>query len=158
MSLEYTLEVLMKMSSERVLHLLAEKLEAELLPPHQGAHESLKGFVDVPKAALVSVQEPSPIGQTVIEEAFNFRPNMTIGFRLNKEDVQAGEKVIAKSIKAIDSNVEKFVLLFNGEETVVLKAEGKTLLSDSSPYMITHELEREGICYEKCKLESPLIA
>src|SRR3712207_4413623 len=110
MALDYEFEIATDLGPLQALCLLADELglvwadDSHLLGP----------------ALWLSAIEKSALGKAVMEEAFGFRPTLSVGFRLNPnvsdEEYEEGKRtMIRATILLLRHEPGDAVLLFNGE-------------------------------------------
>ncbi len=151
MGLDNSLELSTDLKPARALRLLAERFGLEWA---DAAH--LLG-----PAVWVSAIEPDQDFKRMIEEAFHFKPDLSVGFRLdpNSGEYEEGSRIMLRATMLLLEQGRDGVLLFNGEHIVLQRlSECLVLNEDSSNWTEGLRLENEiRLPHEKRPLPSPLL-
>ncbi|XXF78916.1 SitI3 family protein [Myxococcaceae bacterium GXIMD 01537] len=151
MGLDNSLAFSTDLKSAQALRLLATRLGLEWA---DATH--LSG-----PAVWVSAIEASADLKLMIEEAFHFRPDLSVGFRLdpNSDDYEEGNRVMLRAVMLLLEHGRDGVLLFNGEHIVLQRIGGRLVLNaDARNWTDGLQLENEILPpHEKRPLRSPLL-
>jgi hypothetical protein len=151
MGLDNSLELSTDMKPAQALRLLAERFGLEW-----GDDSHLLG-----PAVWVSAIEPEQDFKLMIEEAFQFRPDLSVGFRLdpNGGEYEEGNRIMLRATMFLLEHGRDGVLLFNGEHIVLQRFGGHLVLNeDSKNWTDGLRLEDEiRLPHEKRPLPSPLL-
>lgn len=122
MATEFSLELSTDLKPARALRLMADRLGLEW-----GDEEHLLG-----PALWVSAVEATPGWSTAeVEEAFHFRPTLSVGFRLdpNSDDYEESYHLLLRAVLLLLEHGRDAVLLFNGETIVLQRLAGQLVLN-----------------------------
>jgi hypothetical protein len=151
MGLDYGLELATELKPEQLLRVLEEQLGLKW-----GDEKSLRS-----PALWIDVVETSSTGHEIIEEAFHFKPDVLVIFRLNavSDDYEEGNRVMLRATMLLLEHGRDGVLLFNGEHIVLQRIGGQLALNaDYGGWTDGFELENEiRFPHEKRSLPSPLL-
>jgi len=151
MGLDHSLELSTDMKPAQALRLLAGRFGLEW-----GADSHLLG-----PAVWVSAIEPEQDFKLMLEEAFQFRPGLSVGFRLdpNSGEYEEGNRIMLRATMFLLGHGRDGVLLFNGEHIVLQRLGGHLVLNeDSKNWTDGLRLEDEiRLPHEKRSLPSPLL-
>ena len=146
MALEYILRIATDLKPPQVLDFLARTLQFEVEPDF-----SLSG-----PGLTIAASAESKVGQSVIGEAFNFTPTVRVIFRLDKfNDTDSGKlSLLRGTLELVRQLRSELVLLFNGEDVVLLHAKGRLVLNEQSGFWTTEHLVQIDLPYELRAFES----
>jgi hypothetical protein len=151
MGLDSSLELSTDLKPAQVLRLMAERFGLEW-----GDDAHLRG-----PAVWVSAIEPNQDFKLMIEEAFHFRPSLSVGFRLdsNSDEYEEGNRVMLRATMLLLEHGRDGVLLFNGEHIVLQRLSGHLVLNeDAKNWTDGLQLENEiRLPHDKRPLPSPLL-
>jgi hypothetical protein len=151
MGLDNSLELSTDMRPAQALCLMAERFGLKW-----GDDTHLLG-----PAVWVSAIEPSQDFKLMIEEAFHFRPNLSVGFRLdpNSDEYEEGNRIMLRATMLLLEHGRNGVLLFNGEHIILQRISGRLVLNaDSGNWTDGLRLENEiRLPHEKRPLPSPFL-
>jgi hypothetical protein len=123
MALEYRLRIATSLEPSQVLRSLS------LLH----SLETRSGQLSGPGVIAIQVSPVSERGSSVIRDAFGFSPTVDITFRLEKlENLDAGVRtVIRATLELLRETAGEVVMLFNGEDVVLLRKDGLLVLNNA---------------------------
>lgn len=151
MGLDNSLELSTDLKPAQALHLMAE-----LFGLTWGDERHLLG-----PALWISAVEPDQDFKLMIDEAFHFRPNLSVGFRLdpNRDDYELGHRIMLRATLLLLEHGKDGVLLFNGEHIILQRLAGRLVLNeDHRNWTNGLQLESEiRLPHEKQPLPSPLL-
>ncbi len=152
MATEYTLDIDAVMNAADARKMLSSNLN---LQRTSGIHLLAQGI-------LVSVLEPTVASQKITKEAYSFRPTISVGFRFQTEtgedEIAARRTMLQATMLLLHAEKGNAVLLFNGENTRMLKLNSKLLISSEWQELATYSLFNEiTLPHEICDLPSPLL-
>jgi hypothetical protein len=152
MGLDYNLELAVEMVPEQVLHLLARHLGFPL-----EAESQLNG-----PGLWIRVGETRKARRALIEEAFQFSPNVSVQFRLGPADVDYDEgcrSMLRAVLFLLEVDAARDGVLFFNWEIIVLQRLKKAGLILNSNYVKGTWLEDEfhvnQTPHEECPLPPP---
>jgi hypothetical protein len=150
MALEFSLDISTTFDLEHILHILSEELSLE-------SNESSAYLVG--SGVLVTAFSKGELGQSVIEEAFGFRPDIFVLFRIKpKEEFEKGRHTIVQTtMKLLEQISGDAVLLFSGEKIVLQRIGGQLLLNREWGNWNESLLFEVKLPYELRELPSPLL-
>jgi len=129
-ALEYALYLETNIAPKRALELLfgGVGIEAQIGPSNRhGGVSSSSGPALMTYAYRTSVERAS-----FLKEELDIQPQITILFRLDKQDPEAQKKVMLRAmIELITQFPGDAVLLFNGEVVWLLRTQGQLMLNSS---------------------------
>jgi hypothetical protein len=112
-------------------------------------------------ALWVSAIEPGPEFKRMMAEAFQFRPTLSVGFRLNTnhDGYEEANRVMLRATMLLLERGHEGVLLFNGEHIVLQRLKGLLVLNeDARNWTDERRLEEEiHLPHDKRPLVSPLL-
>jgi hypothetical protein len=148
MSLEFGLFIITELEPPQVVTIIA-KLGLEKLTDSQ-----LLGT-----GVLVNVQNTSTLRCSIIEEAFGFCPSLSVSFRIQPKEnyVQGKCTLLRVTIELLTQVVGDAVLLFNGEDIVLHRLEGKLIINKKWDTWDNKILSELTASYERQELTSPLL-
>jgi hypothetical protein len=126
MALDYTL----KMQT----HLSLDEIARIAVAAKTGKFEANKPYpLDI---GCVSVGRCSKLSEKIIGENLGFYPNVNVLFNLDIDfDRDTGVTFILQSVIALIQNTPSdLILLFNGEDIILLRSDGKLLLNSNSDF------------------------
>jgi hypothetical protein len=79
---------------------------------------------------IVYATKKNQLGQEVIAEEFGFQPSIAVDFRINPKDAykEGKDTLIRATLELLDHLPGNAILLFNGEQPVLQKINGKLRL------------------------------
>ena len=146
MALEYILRIATDLKPPQVLDFLARTLQFEVEPD-----SSLSG-----PGLTIAASVESKLGQSIISEAFHFNPTVRVTFRLDKfDDTDAGRlSLLRGTLELVRQLKSDAVLLFNGEDVVLLHANGELVLNEQNGFWTAEHLSQIDLPYQMRALES----
>lgn len=98
----------------------------------------------------------SELGQSILREAFNFSPTISLAFRVDKfENWEAGvSTTIRAALELLSQTQGDAVLLFNGEEVVFLRTKGEFILNNGWNFWNPSRLALVALPYEMRNISS----
>ena len=110
---------------------------------------------------LISVFPETSEGQSIMEEAFGFKPSVSIGFRMQPISVSEAEigklTMLQVTIEILKLVTGDSVLLFNGEIILLQRFNNQLLLNQDYALWRGAALAEITITYELKSLPSPLL-
>ncbi|KFA87882.1 SitI3 family protein [Archangium violaceum] len=152
MGLDYSLKLATDMTRANALDLLAK-----CIPELQWSKEH--GSFYAPDI-IITVLELSREGDSIIEENFGFRPDLSVGFRYpSNRDYETFVKMMLRGAVPLLDQGRDGVLLFNGEIIVVQRTGGRLVFNaDYRLYRDEHWLKANvPVPFERRSLPSPLL-
>lgn len=150
MATDYGLALSTSMQPEEALRLMVEQFH------FNWDSDTLMG-----PALWISAQVPPSGWKTMIEEAFHFRPDLGVVFRLdpNSDEYEEGNRVMLRATMLLLEHSRDAVLLFNGEYIVLQRLGGQLVLNaDYGGWTDGFKLEPEiQLPHEMRSLPSPLL-
>jgi hypothetical protein len=146
MALEYFLRIATDLKPPQTLDFLARTLQFEVEPD-----SSLSG-----PGLTITASAESKIGQSIISEAFNFTPTVRVTFRVDKfDDTELGRlSLLRGTLELVRQLKSDAVLLFNGEDVVLLHAKGELALNEQNGFWTAERLALIDLPYVMRSLES----
>lgn len=150
MASEYSLVISTDLAPIRALHIVSKGLGLKW----EDSNTYLVGL-----GVLVGATSQGGLGQSVIEEAFGFRPDISVLFRINpKEDHEKGRHTLLRATMELLRQIPgDAVLLFNGENIILQRIEGQLVLNEEWGNWTASQLTEVTLPYELCNLPSPLL-
>lgn len=148
--MEYALHLEVDMQPEKALNSLRKILCLE--------SASNEEPLEAP-GVVISAFKQSLIGQEIIEEAFSFRPETIVWFRIKpKERRVIGRKtLLTATLGMLKECSGDAVLLFNGEDVVLKRIHGKLVANEAFSFWVAPELDKANQPYEVKDIPSPLL-
>lgn len=150
MAVEFSLVISTDIEPIQALHIVFKKVGLEW----RDSNTYLVG-----PGVLVSSIRKGALGQSVIEEAFGFRPNISVFFRISpKEDYEKGRHTLLQAtIELLRQVPGDAVLLFNGENIVLQRIGGQLVLNEEWGNWTPSQLADVTLPHELRNLPSPLL-
>ncbi len=108
---------------------------------------------------LVYAIKENALGQSIIEEAFGFHPDVVIDFRINPTSEYSLGKytLLQATMELLHQFSGDAVLLSNGEDLVLQRIGGKLVVNKDWSNWSTSQLSEVTLPYEARSLSSPLL-
>ncbi|MFE1748096.1 SitI3 family protein [Coleofasciculus sp. H7-2] len=152
MSLDYDLSIATDLKPIQALHIVSKGFDLEW--DSASSNPCLFG-----SGILVGAHPQLDIRQSVIEEAFGFRPTIDVWFQINSNVNYEGGKhtLLWVTIELLRQISGDAVLLFNGESIIFQRLAGQLLLNEDWHDWATSHLSEVTLPFEVQNLPSPLL-
>lgn len=122
MSLFHSLEIATGLAPEQVVNIMSDRLA-----PESRDENSLRV-----SGLFVIINRSTGLGQSVIEDDFGFRPNLSVVFEVYPEEDYAGgmRAMMRGAMALLEHEAGHAVMLANGERAMLQRLEGNLLLNE----------------------------
>ena len=150
MSLDYDLKIETSLDPRQILEIVAKANGIEAIDTTEPYSFQMTG------ASVVAMPIENDIGKRLILEGYGFVPNLLVSFEYHiSEPIDNIAHGVSAILREVPGNA---VLLWNGEETIAKRINGKLEVQLERYEWLLKEFDLAGLKYERCELESPLIA
>jgi hypothetical protein len=153
MSLNYDLEIATSLNPKQVLQIIVDEL---------GFTWCEQGNLQGPQVAVSAISQ-SPLGQSVIEEGFGFRPKIHLSFWISSHANEEEGRIARQSVIRAVMTILRYesgdaVLLFNGENLLLQRLNGNLILNSVWKEWTSYYLFDEiTLPCERREIASPLL-
>lgn len=153
MALEYSFEGALDLDATAALQQVATELGLS-------ATDSVR--LHGPALQIFTLSQ-SDLRKSVIEDAFHFRPTLSIGFRIDSnasdQDYETGKHLLIRVVVALlQQSPGAAVLLFNGETVLLQRLDERIVLNQDWREWTSYDLLRDvTLPYDQRPLPSPLM-